>query len=94
MRYGVAALYHWQDGRVRPFAGVAVTSERMDYEPYATWGRETDTAGALTVGAHVPVSDRLALRVQALQDVVGRSEHSRRDQLMLTVGLSYRQAVR
>jgi outer membrane protein W len=94
-RYGVSALYHWGElGRVRPFAGVAVTSETMSYEPYATWGRETDTAGALTLGAHLPVSDRLALRLQALQDVIGRSEQSRRDQLLLTVGLSYRQPVR
>jgi outer membrane protein W len=95
IRYGVSALYHWDArGHVRPFAGVAVSSETMSYEPYATWERETDTAGALTVGAHVPVSDRLAVRMQALQDVIGRSEHTGRDQLMLTVGLSYRQPVR
>jgi outer membrane protein W len=94
VRYGVNALYHFDAvGRVRPFAGVGVVSETMSYEPSLTWQKESDTAGSVTLGAHVPMSDRLAVRVQALHDVVGGRE-SAPDPVMLTLGLSYRQQVR
>jgi hypothetical protein len=95
VRYGVSALHHFgQRGPVRPFAGVAVNAETLSYEPYATWERETSTALGITAGAQLPVSDRLAMRVQAMQDVVGRAGQTRREQLLLTVGLSWRQRVR
>jgi hypothetical protein len=95
MRYGVTALHHWDEwARVRPFAGVAVSGETLSYEPYATWERETNTAAGITAGAHLPVSDRIALRVQALQDLIGSSEPTRRAQLLLMFGLSYRERIR
>ena len=94
VRYGVTALYHFDEvGRIRPFAGVGVVSETMSYEPYLTSQRESDTAGSVTLGVHVPVSERLAVRVQALQDVIGRRE-SGPEPVMLTLGLSYRQQER
>jgi outer membrane protein W len=93
-RYGVTALYHFGEvGRARPFAGVGVSTETVSYEPHVTGRRESDTAGGLTLGAHVPMSDRLAVRVQALQDVIGRREPASAP-LMVTLGLSYRQGVR
>lgn len=96
LRYGVSLLYHLDEigAGARPFVGVALASETMSYEPHLTRARETETAGALTLGAHLPLSNRLALRLQALQDVIGRSERSRREQLMVTAGLSYRQPLR
>jgi outer membrane protein W len=95
LRYGVSLLYHLDElGAARPFVGVALASETMSYEPHLTRARETETAGALTLGAHLPLSNRIALRLQALQDVIGRSERSRREQLMVTAGLSYRQPLR
>ena len=95
VRYGVWALYHWPErARVRPFAGVAVSSQTLRYPQYVGQEGETETRGGLTAGAQFPIGDRLALRVQALQDVVGTSDRARRDQLMIALGLSWRQPMR
>jgi hypothetical protein len=93
-RYGITALYHAdRHGAVRPFGGVALTTETRSYEPEVGVD-DSRTSGSLVLGAHLPLSERLAIRIQAVQDVFGGARRAAADQLMVTAGFSYRQPVR
>ncbi len=94
--YGLTFLYHFNpDVRFKPFVGFGLGGDTYDYA-IEGWDSETEFMGNVVVGANVPLTDRLAWRLEARDCIMwhdaaisGSSAKAQND-LMLLTGLTFR----
>jgi hypothetical protein len=97
LMWGATALFYFPLlGEVEPFAGLGIGAETVSYDPQMAWKRHNDLMGNVVVGGSAPLTDRLALRLEA-RDCITRFdshitgiEHSTENDLMLSAGLMFR----
>jgi len=94
--YGLTFLYHFDPAaQFKPFLGLGVGAETFDYK-MAGWDTETEYMGNVVAGANVPLTDLLALRLEARDCItffdpgIAGADTKTQNDLMLLTGLSFR----